>query len=49
LAAHLRHQPTWFRWLAPHFIVDQTTAVASARGALAAPARFRRAVGNTRA
>jgi predicted branched-subunit amino acid permease len=42
LEPHFRHQPTWFRWLAPHFIVDQTTAIATARTDLDDPRRFRR-------
>jgi predicted branched-subunit amino acid permease len=37
-----RDQPGWFRWLAPHFIVDQTYAIASTRPDLVQPARFRR-------
>lgn len=39
---HFRRQPTWFRWLAPHFLVDQTYALATARTDLEDPARFRR-------
>lgn len=39
---HFRAQPAWFRWLAPHFLVDQTYALATARHDLADPARFRR-------
>jgi predicted branched-subunit amino acid permease len=40
-----RHQPIWFRWAAPHFIVDQTFLAATTRaetGDLNSPARFRR-------
>jgi predicted branched-subunit amino acid permease len=37
-----RPQPAWFRWLAPHFLVDQTYAIATVRKDLADPARFRR-------
>jgi predicted branched-subunit amino acid permease len=39
---HFRAQPAWFRWLAPHFLVDQTYAIATARTDLDDPARFRR-------
>jgi predicted branched-subunit amino acid permease len=42
LEPHFRDQPGWFRWLAPHFIVDQTYAIVSARRDLAEPGRFRR-------
>lgn len=37
-----RRQPWWFRWLGPHFLVDQTFAVALPRDDLDDPARFRR-------
>ncbi|HUH07066.1 MAG TPA: AzlC family ABC transporter permease [Egibacteraceae bacterium] len=37
-----RQQPAWFRWLAPHFLVDQTYAIAEARPQLRDPRRFRR-------
>ena len=37
-----RAQPTWFRWLAPHFLIDQTYAIAELRPELREPARFRR-------
>lgn len=37
-----RAQPTWFRWLAPHFLVDQTYAITTARRDLTDPRRFRR-------
>jgi predicted branched-subunit amino acid permease len=36
-----RGQPTWFRWLAPHFLVDQTYTLANGRPELSGPA-FRR-------
>jgi predicted branched-subunit amino acid permease len=42
LEPHFRAQPSWFRWLAPHFIVDQTSALALARDDLSDPGRFRR-------
>jgi predicted branched-subunit amino acid permease len=41
LEPRFRGQPRWFRWLAPHFIVDQTFALASGRVDLADPKRFR--------
>jgi predicted branched-subunit amino acid permease len=37
-----RPQPAWFRWLAPHFLVDQTYAIATARTDLDDVDRFRR-------
>ena len=37
-----RAQPAWFRWLAPHLIVDQTYALAAGRPELGDGARFRR-------
>lgn len=37
-----RDQPVWFRWLAPHFLIDQTYALAEARPELGDPRRFRR-------
>lgn len=37
-----RDQPKWFRWLAPHFLIDQTYALAEARPELRDRARFRR-------
>jgi predicted branched-subunit amino acid permease len=37
-----RAQPPWFRWLAPHVIVDQNFALATARPELSDPNRFRR-------
>jgi predicted branched-subunit amino acid permease len=42
LEPRFRDQPGWFRWLAPHFIVDQTYAIATARPELTHPGRFRR-------
>lgn len=40
LAPSLAAQPTWFRWLAPYFLVDQMFALAAAR-VDAEPAWFR--------
>ena len=37
-----RGQPRWFRWLGPHFLVDQTYALVTARDDLDEPGRFRR-------
>ena len=42
LEPQFRRQPRWFRWLAPHFVVDQTFALATARDDLTDPVRFRR-------
>jgi predicted branched-subunit amino acid permease len=42
LEPRFRCQPAWFRWLAPHTLVDQTYALATARPDLDDPARFRR-------
>jgi predicted branched-subunit amino acid permease len=42
LQSRFRDQPAWFRWSAPHLLVDQTYAIASAKPELAHPARFRR-------
>jgi predicted branched-subunit amino acid permease len=42
LAQRFADQPKWFRLLGPHFIVDQTYALASARHDLSEAARFRR-------
>ena len=42
LATQFAGQPTWFRLLAPHFVIDQTYAIATARADLAGGARFRR-------
>ncbi len=39
---HFRSQPGWFRWLAPHFLVDQTYMIATARHDLDTHRRFRR-------
>lgn len=41
LQPRFRDQPGWFRWLAPHLLIDQTYALAAARPELDA-ARFRR-------
>lgn len=41
LEPHFRSQPGWFRWLAPHFLVDQTYALAAARTDMQTPQRFR--------
>jgi predicted branched-subunit amino acid permease len=42
LEPHFRDQPRWFRWAAPHFVVDPTYAMVTRRPDLADPARFRR-------
>ncbi|GAA4872834.1 AzlC family ABC transporter permease [Actinomycetospora straminea] len=42
LEPRFRDQPTWFRWLAPHFVVDPTYAMVAGRADLEDPARFRR-------
>ena len=42
LEPRFRTQPRWFRWLGPHFLVDQTYALATARDDLDEPDRFRR-------
>jgi predicted branched-subunit amino acid permease len=42
LEPRFRDQPGWFRWFAPHMMVDQTYAIATARGELADRRRFRR-------
>ena len=34
LGERFRAQPTWFRWLAPHFLIDQTYLMTSSRPAL---------------
>jgi predicted branched-subunit amino acid permease len=39
LEPRFRTQPRWFRWLGPHFLVDQTYALATARDDLDAPDR----------
>jgi predicted branched-subunit amino acid permease len=41
LHEHFRDQPTWFRWLAPHLVIDQTYALVTGRPAGDAH-RFRR-------
>jgi predicted branched-subunit amino acid permease len=42
LEPRFRSQPAWFRWLAPHFLVDQTYVLADSRPDLESPQRFRR-------
>jgi predicted branched-subunit amino acid permease len=42
LEPRFRGQPQWFRWLAVHFVVDQTFALATAREDLTDPGIFRR-------
>jgi branched chain amino acid efflux pump len=42
LAPRFAEQPAWFRWLAAHFIIDQTFGLATARDDLTEPAHFRR-------
>jgi predicted branched-subunit amino acid permease len=42
LEPHFRGQPRWFRWLAPHWIVEQTFALVTARDDLQDATRFRR-------
>jgi len=42
LEPRFRDQPRWFRWLAPHVVIDQNYALASARSDLQDPRRFRR-------
>jgi len=42
LESHFRDQPRWFRWLGPHFLVDPTFALVTARDDLTSPERFRR-------
>jgi predicted branched-subunit amino acid permease len=41
LSPRFRGQPAWFRWLAPHFVIDQTYLLSNARPDLD-PRRFRR-------
>ncbi|MGH8826032.1 MAG: AzlC family ABC transporter permease [Jiangellaceae bacterium] len=41
LEPRFRNQPTWFRWLGPQFIVDQTYALAMDRADLTTARRFR--------
>jgi predicted branched-subunit amino acid permease len=42
LEPRFRGQPQWFRWFAPHFVVDPTFALATARDDLSGPVTFRR-------
>jgi predicted branched-subunit amino acid permease len=42
LEPRFRSQPAWFRWLAPHFLVDQSYILADSRSDLGNPQRFRR-------
>jgi predicted branched-subunit amino acid permease len=42
LEPRFRHQPSWFRWLAPHMLVDQTFAAAAAHDELRDDTWFRR-------
>jgi predicted branched-subunit amino acid permease len=42
LEPRFRSQPAWFRWLAPHFLVDQSYILADSRNDLGNPQRFRR-------
>jgi predicted branched-subunit amino acid permease len=42
LAPYFADQPRWFRWLAPHFIVDQAYGLVLRRNDLDDPVRFRR-------
>ena len=42
LAPHFAGQPAWFRWGAPHFIVEPSFGLVSARDDIDDPARFRR-------
>jgi predicted branched-subunit amino acid permease len=41
LAPSFRRQSRWFRWLGPHFLLDQTFGMATARTDLDDPDRFR--------
>jgi predicted branched-subunit amino acid permease len=41
LAPAFAEQPAWFRWCAPHFIVEPTYALTNARDDLIDPRRFR--------
>jgi predicted branched-subunit amino acid permease len=41
LAPYFEDQPKWFRWLAPHFIVDQVYGLVLRRTDLDDPVRFR--------
>jgi predicted branched-subunit amino acid permease len=42
LEPQFRNQPSWFRWVGPHFLVDPTFALATARADLRTPELFRR-------
>jgi predicted branched-subunit amino acid permease len=42
LEPRFRGQPRWFRWFAPHFVVDPTFALVTARNDLDGPVTFRR-------
>jgi len=42
LSPHFAAQPRWFRFLAPHFVIDQTFALTSRRQDLQDGAKFRR-------
>ena len=42
LEPRFRAQPGWFRWLAPHWIIEPTFALTTARDDLHDPTRFRR-------
>ena len=42
LEPRFRNQPRWFKWIGPHFLVDQSYVVASERAELQEPTRFRR-------
>ena len=42
LEPKFRDQPGWFRWLGPHFLVDPTFVLVTARDDLEEPVRFRR-------
>lgn len=41
LEERFRDQPQWFKWLGPHFLVDQNYLLASERPELRDPTRFR--------
>ena len=42
LEPRFQDQPRWFRWLGPHFVVDPTFALVTARDDLTDPVTFRR-------
>jgi predicted branched-subunit amino acid permease len=42
LEPRFQGQPRWFRWLGPHFVVDPTFALVTARDDLTDPVTFRR-------